>query len=86
MRGGCLLAVGARRARGSNKFSSVRLSLALRDPILSPWPILFKGHERALSDYATLRRNAKLSLFSCRTPVGRHGDGRLAQLLLMADE
>ena len=24
MRGGCLLAVGARRARGSNKFSSVQ--------------------------------------------------------------
>ena len=29
MRGGCLLAVGARRARGSNKFSSVR---TLRQP------------------------------------------------------
>ena len=30
MRGGCLLAVGARRARGSNKFSSVQF----RQPVL----------------------------------------------------
>ena len=29
MRGGCLLAIGARRTRGSNKFSSVRME--------SPW-------------------------------------------------
>ena len=32
MRGGCLLAVGARRAQGSNKFSSVQLSSLLQYP------------------------------------------------------
>ena len=37
MRGGCLLAVGARRARGSNKFSSVQFQ----------GPILAVGARRA---------------------------------------
>ena len=44
MRGGCLLAVGARRARGSNKFSSVQFTTA---PSPTPRTLLYHSrHDR----------------------------------------
>ena len=60
MRGGCLLAVGARRARGSNKFSSVPKRSALHQPL----------QDRR----GTYRLHVHVSLLACRqvTGIGSH--------------